>query len=73
MMAVVVTLAPVFRNGNPKALFAAPIFGSATTMNVTRYDVTPDGQNFLINARDATAVPASPVTVVLNWQMALKK
>jgi hypothetical protein len=73
-MAVDVSTTPLFRYGNPKALFAAPILGSASAMNVTRYDVTPDGQKFLIDALAAdVAAPNSPITVVLNWQMGLKK
>jgi hypothetical protein len=68
MMAVDVTTTPVFRSGNPRPLFAAPIWGGATSMNVTGYDVTPEGQKFLINTlpADATAA-ASAITAVLNW------
>jgi dipeptidyl aminopeptidase/acylaminoacyl peptidase len=74
MMAVDVSTTPVFRNGNPKALFAAPIWSTGTSVNVTRYDVTADGQKFLINTLPADApVRTSPITVVLNWQMGLGK
>jgi Tol biopolymer transport system component/predicted Ser/Thr protein kinase len=74
MMAVDVTPTPVFAHGNPKALFPVPIWGGATSLNVTRYDVTPDGQKFLINTLPAdAAASASPNTVVLNWQLSLKK
>ena len=75
IMAVDVTTTTVFSNGNPKALFAVPIWGGATSPNVTRYGVTPDGKKFLINtlAADPASAPASPITVVLNWQMGLKK
>jgi serine/threonine protein kinase/Tol biopolymer transport system component len=74
MMAVDVSTTPVFSSGNPKALFAAPVWGGATSPNVTRYGVTPDGKRFLINTLTAdTAAPASPITVVLNWQIGLKK
>ena len=38
MMAVDVTPTPVFAHGNPKALFRVPIWGGATSLNVTRYD-----------------------------------
>jgi predicted Ser/Thr protein kinase len=73
MMAVDVTTTPVFQSGNPKALFAAPIW--ASSLIVTRYDVTHDGRKFLINAlgTDAAAVSASPIEVVLNWQIVLRK
>ena len=35
----------------------------------TMYDVTPDGQRFLINQRPAD--PGPPMTVVLNWTAGL--
>jgi Tol biopolymer transport system component/predicted Ser/Thr protein kinase len=73
VMAVDITTTPVFRNGNPKPLFVAPIWGGLPTLNVTRYGVTPGGQKFLINTLASKAPPPSPITVVLNWQMGLKK
>jgi hypothetical protein len=74
IMAVDVTTTPVFRSGSPKALFATPLFAYTITPNVTRYDVTPDGQRFLINtlSADGAATP-SPITVIVNWQIGLKK
>jgi hypothetical protein len=74
MMAVDVSTMPEFRSGNLKALFAASIWGGGTSSNVTRYDVTPDGQKFLITVLPAeAAASASPITVVVNWEMGLKK
>jgi hypothetical protein len=35
------------------------------------YDVTPDGTRFVINASSDEAQP--PITIVLNWNVALKK
>lgn len=36
------------------------------------YDVSPDGQRFLVNPfREETA--AAPITLVVNWPAALKK
>jgi Tol biopolymer transport system component len=74
MMAVDVTTTPAFQNGNPKALFGAPIFGTGTGP-ATRYDVTPDNRKFLINTRgtEAAAAPAGSMTVVVNWQMGLRR
>jgi len=70
VMAVPVATTPAFTPGVPTALFAAPIWGGATGGNVTRYDVTADGQKFLINVLPS---PPSPMTVVLNWAAALQK
>jgi hypothetical protein len=37
-----------------------------------QYDVTPDGQKFLLNTElGGTTTP--PITVVLNWAAGLKK
>jgi hypothetical protein len=39
-----------------------------------RYDVTRDGQRFLINTElESNRVPPEPVTIVLNWMSMLKK
>ena len=73
VMAVPVELAPSFKAGAPVRLFA---IGSETgfrgrARNVP-YDVSPDGQRFLINV--ATAEPASSrITVVMNWAAALQQ
>jgi hypothetical protein len=75
MMAVEVSTAPTFKKGVPKELFPAPIWGGGTTTNVTRYDVTADGQRFLINAvpSEASGGEVTPITVILNWPQLLKK
>jgi Tol biopolymer transport system component len=75
MTAVDVTLSPTFKAGIPKELFPAPISGGGGAVNNTRYDVTADGQRFLINAigAEANAGTSSPIIVVLNWQAGLKK
>ena len=59
--------------GIPKALFHASVLGGtggAPTV-AWRWDVSRDGQRFLINTA-LEDVAASPVTVVLNWQNAIK-
>lgn len=74
MMSVDITTAPVFQPGVPKALFTAPISGGGPVSVVTRYDVTADGKNFLINAvpSEANGGQGAPITVILNWQRLLK-
>jgi len=49
-----------------------PLFQTHATGSRYEYDVTADGQRFLINtAPEQTA--SAPVTVVLNWTAGLKK
>jgi Tol biopolymer transport system component len=75
MMAVEVNTRPAFKAGIPKTLFHAPIWGGASFRVATRYDVTADGNKFLINSLliNSGAPAASPITVVLNWTALLKK
>ena len=66
VMAVDVSLTPVFRSGNPHPLFRLP-------PGVYRWDVTPDGKRFLAALPAETLGDADPITVVLNWTAGLKK
>jgi Tol biopolymer transport system component len=60
-----------FEVSTAKALFEAPV--DAVTAAVTnRYDVSADGQRFLINAAVENTTSA-PITVVVNWTAGLKK
>ena len=72
MMAVDIAATPVFSPGIPKVLFDAPIWGGGQTNNVTRYDVSADGQRFIVNAAPPERRTA-PITVVLNWEGILKR
>jgi hypothetical protein len=62
-----------FQPGVPKPLFRAPILGGTGggAGVAWRWDVTPDGQRFLMNTALDEAT-GSPVTIMLNWQGALK-
>jgi serine/threonine protein kinase/WD40 repeat protein len=76
LVAVEVSTDPVFtKKGVPKALFSVPIYGGGGTTNVIRYDVSPDGQKFLINAErsPANSADVNPITVILNWPALLKR
>jgi hypothetical protein len=72
-MAVDVKTAPAFQAGIPHALFDPQIQGGGSTQFVFRYDVAPDGQRFLVNTEGQAEAVAEPITVVLNWQVGLKK
>jgi len=71
LMAVDVTLKNnSFQAGVPRMLFQTRILGSPGPRNA--YDVSPDGQRFLINTiPDDTAAP--PITVITNWNADLKR
>ena len=71
LMSVEVTLSPSFKASTPKLLFQAPIFGGGATLNEHRWDLTPDGQRFLINTSSIGV--SSPIAVVVNWQAMLKR
>jgi Tol biopolymer transport system component len=62
--------------GPPRALFDSGYVNINHPANWIAYDVSPDGQRFLI-PRPAAAVSdsknGSPITVVLNWTAALNK
>ena len=69
----VTTTGGTFQPSAPKPLFRAAILGGtgAGPGMAWRWDITPDGKRFLIDTA-LEEVTASPVTVVLNWQSALK-
>ena len=69
LMAVDVNNTPTFQHHNPHALFTAPII--LVTTDTQRYDISPNGQRFLINT-DAAEIAPSPIAVVLNWTAGLK-
>lgn len=59
-------------HGEPQALFRARVRPRDDRNAAAEYDVSPDGQRFLINAVLDGGVPP-PATVVLNWTVGLKK
>ena len=59
-----------FNHRTPTVLFGTRIGGIDTPGN--NYDVTADGQRFILNNLTAEAV-YTPITVVLNWTVDLKR
>ena len=74
LMAVKVKTAPEFEAGAPQPLFDPRIVAGAHPA-WARYDVTADGKRFLVNSTLATkeGTTSEPITVVLNWQAAIKR
>ena len=76
LMAVPVRSGDSFEFGTPQALFQAPTVGGATTAGGVlqqQYDVSPDGQRFLMNVPIGGAATSPTITVVLNWTAGLRK
>ncbi len=66
LMAVPIKLSPTFEPGLPIRLFSVP------TRAGHSYAVSGDGQRFLM-INPATREAEPPITVVVNWQKALKQ
>ena len=58
---------PIRFNGNSSTIDIGKPIALFTTRPQSGYDVTPDGQRFLLNTSLADA-PTPPITVILNWQ-----
>jgi len=72
MMAVEIALKPSFSAGTPKMLFEGQ-YQSLPGMSTPNYDVSPDGQRFLMLRADQQDISARQINVVLNWFEELKR
>jgi len=72
VMAVPVTTGATFDAGPPVALFQAAPMQPVSTNDQFFYDVSRDGQRFLILTQIKQADTA-PMTVILNWAAKLNK
>jgi Tol biopolymer transport system component len=72
LMSVAITPGLGWAPGRPTPLFQTAIFGGGASVNNWYWDVTPDGQRFLINTVIAGNEP-SALNVVLNWQSGLPR
>jgi hypothetical protein len=71
LMAVPVTGGATFESGKPETLFEMNV-GDLIQPFARRYEVTPDGQRFVIAERTKDDGP-SPLTVVVNWRTLMNK
>jgi len=72
MMAVAVTTDASFKAGSPVALFQTHRRQPVSAQDVFSYDVSGDGQRFLINTKVDEA-NAAPLSVLLNWVSEMEK
>ena len=72
MMAVDIATQPGFAAGKPRVLFEGPYV--PTPLTATNYDVSPDGQRFLmLKPSDQAQAAPTQINVVLNWFEELKR
>ena len=72
MMAVDVETKPSLRFSKPKVLFEGRYAGAAGWWGYANYDVTPDGQRFVMIGNEEESVPAR-IRVILNWAEELRE
>jgi serine/threonine protein kinase len=72
MMAVAVKLGNSFEAGPPVVLFQTHLRQPISAQDVFSYDVTGDGQRFLINTK-VDEPNAAPLSIVLNWVSEMEK
>jgi eukaryotic-like serine/threonine-protein kinase len=72
MMVVQITTQPTFAAGRPTMLFEGDYLASPFPATGVTYDVTPDGQRFLM-IKDAPTEQATQINVVVNWFEELKR
>jgi Tol biopolymer transport system component len=71
MMAVAITTQPRFTAGQPRVLFeGAYAYGVSLVAN---YDVTADGQRFIMVKSGEKLAPVTQINLVLNWFEELKR
>jgi Tol biopolymer transport system component len=72
MMAVDIAIQPSFAAGTPRMLFEGPY--ERAQVPISNYDVSPDGQRFLmLKPVEQTEVAPTQINVVLNWFEELKQ
>jgi hypothetical protein len=72
MMAVDVSTQPSFSSGRPRMLFQGKYVRSDFPLTGTAYDVTADGQRFLMVEETGGTTPTQ-INVVVHWDEELKR
>ncbi len=71
MMAVSVETEPTFGAEKPEVLFEGSYLSSESDPEFQYYDISPDGQRFLMIKEEQTTT--AQINVVLNWFEELKR
>jgi eukaryotic-like serine/threonine-protein kinase len=73
MFAVDVTTQPIFSAGKPQVLFEGNFARSEFPLTGAAYDVSPDGQRFVMLEDTGQNTTSNVIDVVLNWTEELKR
>ena len=79
MMVVSITTAPDIRISAPKRLWEGSYSAGTVSscgmpgVSSSNYDVTPDGQRFLMVRDEDSSSPSTRISVVLNWAEELRR
>jgi Tol biopolymer transport system component/tRNA A-37 threonylcarbamoyl transferase component Bud32 len=73
MMAVEVATQPSLTVGKPKMLFHGDYVSTVPGLTNTAYDVSPDGQRFLMVKEVGRALSSTQINVVQNWFEELRR
>ena len=72
MMAVAVKTGGNFEAGSPQILFQTHLRQPISAVDRVSYDVTADGQKFLVNTK-VDEPNAVPLSVILNWAAEMER
>jgi len=72
VLAVSVDTSSAFTSGEPQVLFTGPYYRTSPVLGHT-YDVTPDGQKFVMIRESEMDTAGSEIIVIQNWSEELKR
>jgi Tol biopolymer transport system component len=73
LWAVSISGGSTIQPGSPEALFDVHVTSGGGIGTPSKYDVTSNGQKFLVNVAASDAPEISPIHVILNWTELLKR
>jgi serine/threonine-protein kinase len=73
MMAVGISTQPTFQAATPRVLFEGHYWAGGTRPGYPQYDITPDGQRFIMISEPGQRAAPMRLNVVLNWSEELKQ
>ena len=68
IMAVDIATQPVFKVSTPRVIVPIKAMG-----NLAGYDLSPDGQRFLVVQQSSGAAQTAQINVILNWSEELRR